>query len=226
MSGIVSGKLAFVTGAASGIGRATCQVLAREGATVIGGDKNKKGIQQTIDEVSKLFRNNHSSVEISVNESKSVQNALQQIIQQYKQPPSIVVNCAGITRDNFLLKLSESDFDEVIDVNLKGTFLVIQTFAKALVENGINSGSFINMASIIGKIGNMGQTNYAASKAGVELLTKSAAKEFGKFGIRCNSILPGFIRTPMTETIPDKVKIKLLSTIPLNRYGQPEGLNK
>ncbi|GJQ86283.1 hypothetical protein Trydic_g8979 [Trypoxylus dichotomus] len=222
MSGIVLGKLAFVSGAASGIGRATCQVLAREGAIVIGADKNKKGAQETIEGISKLYKNDHSSLEISVNNSKSLQSALQQIIQQYKQPPSIVINCAGITRDNFLLKLSEADFDEVIDVNLKGTFLVVQIFAKALVENGINSGSFINMASIIGKIGNIGQTNYAASKAGVELLTKSAAKEFGKFGIRCNSILPGFIQTPMTETIPDKVKTKLLSMIPLNRYGQPQ----
>lgn len=101
--------------------------------------------------------------------------------------------------------------------------MVVQTFAKALVDSGINSGSFVNMASIIGKIGNMGQTNYAASKAGVELFTKSAAKEFGKFGIRCNSVLPGFILTPMTETIPDKVKMKLLSTIACNRYGKPEG---
>lgn len=101
---------------------------------------------------------------------------------------------------------------------------MVQTFAKALVDNGINSGSFVNIASIIGKIGNIGQTNYAASKAGVELLTKSAAKEFGKFGFRCNSVLPGLIETPMTETIPDKVKQKLLATIPFNRYGKPEGI--
>ncbi|KAI4458791.1 short-chain dehydrogenases/reductases family member [Holotrichia oblita] len=222
MTGIVAGKLAFVSGAASGIGRATCQILAREGAIVIGADKNKKGAQETIENISKLHENNHFSLEISVSDKKSVQNVLQQIIQQYKKPPSIVINCAGITRDNFLLKLSEEDFNEVIDVNLKGTFLVVQTFAKALVDNGINSGSFVNMASIIGKIGNMGQTNYAASKAGVELFTKSAAKEFGKFGIRCNSVLPGFILTPMTETIPEKVKMKLLSTIASNRYGKPE----
>lgn len=107
------------TGAASGIGRATCQILAREGAVVIGADKNKNGAQATIDEVSKLYKNNHTSLQISVNEHQSVKDALQCVIERYKKPPSVVVNCAGITRDNFLLKLSEQDFNEVIDVNLK-----------------------------------------------------------------------------------------------------------
>lgn len=101
--------------------------------------------------------------------------------------------------------------------------MVLQTFANAIVQNNVTNGSIINLASIVGKYGNIGQCNYAASKSGVELLTKTAAKEFGKFGIRCNTILPGFIKSPMTDAVPDKVKQKFIASIPCGRFGDPSG---
>lgn len=170
--------------------------------------------------------------------------------------PTIVVNAAGITRDNFILKLDEQSFDDVIRTNIKvscwsfcvftlqccnfylflsffffpvsyfighqGSFLIMQEFANAIVERNLSNSSIINLGSIIGKVGNIGQVNYAASKAGVEAMTKTAAKEFGKFGIRANCILPGFIDTPMTETVPQKVRDIMMMQCPLRRFGRPE----
>lgn len=122
----------------------------------------------------------HIPVEIDVKDPKSIEAAFNEVKKHFLVPPTIVVNSAGITRDNFLLNLSEQDFDEVLNVNLKGTFLVTQYAAKVMVNGGVLNGSIINVASIIGKTGNMGQCNYAASKAGVEALTKTAAIEFGE----------------------------------------------
>jgi len=219
----VLGKLAFVTGAGSGIGKATCQILAREGASIIAADRNAKSAEETLNLISESSSGkSHLSLSIDVSQSASIKDALKKVLDTYKEPPSIIVNCAGITRDNFFLKLSEADFQEVIDVNLKGTFLVTQTFAQAIVEKKVPKASIINIASIVGKYGNIGQANYCASKAGVELLTKTAAKEFGQFGIRCNAVLPGFIKSPMTAAVPDKVMTKVMPLIPCKRMGEPE----
>ncbi|KAF2884174.1 hypothetical protein ILUMI_22001 [Ignelater luminosus] len=224
MSGSVLGKLTFVTGAGSGIGRAACQILAREGARIIAADRNINSANQVVEAISKKQPSSikHLSLNIDVSQSESIKNALKQVLDVYKEPPTVIVNCAGITRDNFLLKLSEQDFQEVIDVNLKGTFLTTQIFAQAIVEKQLTNASIINIASIVGKYGNIGQANYSASKAGVELITRTAAKEFGQFGIRCNAVLPGFITTPMTDAVPDKVKAKFLAVIPCKRLGEPE----
>ncbi|XP_045453103.1 estradiol 17-beta-dehydrogenase 8 [Melitaea cinxia] len=225
VAGLVSGRLALVTGAGSGIGRATCQVLSREGATVIAADKNYDAALETIKKHIALASGandigDHSAMELDVSDAKSVQNMFQAIIAEYKTPPSIVVNSAGVTRDNWLLKLSEEDYDTVINVNLKGTFLIMQIFAKAMTEAAV-TGSIINISSIVGKYGNIGQTNYSASKAGVVAMTQSAAKELGKFNIRVNAILPGFVDTPIIKTVPDKVKAQLMKLIPLGRLGDP-----
>lgn len=225
VSGIVAGRLAFVTGAGSGIGRAACQVLSREGATVIAADKNYDGAVQTIKTHTALAAGSnvvgdHSAVELDVSDAKAVQGLVANMIKQYKAPPTIVVNCAGITRDNWMLKLSEEDYDSVLSVNLKGTFLVMQAFAKAMTDASL-PGSIINISSIVGKYGNMGQTNYASSKAGVVAMTQSAAKELGKFNIRVNAILPGFIATPIIETVPEKVMQQMLKLVPLGRIGDP-----
>lgn len=222
MSGSLLGKLALVTGSGSGIGRATCQILAREGATIISADVNLDKAKETTKDLSKNNQLDNLSVKLDVHEAASVNEVLSKVLETYRKPPTIIVNSAGITRDNFLLELSQQDFDDVINVNLRGTFLVVQTFAKAIVSNNINEGSIINIASIVGKYGNIGQANYCASKAGVELLTKVASKEFGRYGIRCNVVLPGFINSPMTSTIPDKVKDKFLKMISLKRFGDPE----
>ncbi|XP_063830513.1 estradiol 17-beta-dehydrogenase 8 [Ostrinia nubilalis] len=228
VAGIVAGRLALVTGAGSGLGRAACQLLSREGATVIAADKNYESALETIKTHTALASGanatgDHSAVELNVADSKQVQNLLDTILKQYKAPPTIVVNSAGITRDNWLLKMSEEDYNAVIDVNLKGTFLVMQTFARAMAAASL-PGSIINISSIIGKYGNMGQTNYAASKAGVIGMTQSAAKELGKSNIRVNAILPGFIKTPMVDTVPEKVLQGILKLVPLGRMGKPSEL--
>lgn len=195
-------------------------MLAKEGAKVIATDKNFKTAEET---TASLEGSGHLALEVDVTSSHSIQDAFEKSLRHFLRPPMIVVNSAGITRDNFLLKLSSLDFDQVININLKGTFLVIQAAASAIIEAGeTNGASIINMASIIGKTGNIGQSNYAASKAGVEALTKTASMEFGKFGIRVNAVLPGIIQSPMTQTIPEKVKEKFLNRIILKRLGMPE----
>ncbi|KAH9643262.1 hypothetical protein HF086_010538 [Spodoptera exigua] len=221
VSGIVAGRLALVTGAGSGIGRAACQVLSREGAIVVAADKNYEAAMETIKTHTALASG--KNVELDVSNSTAVRNLLTTILQQYKAPPTIVVNSAGITRDNWLLKLSEEDYDSVLNTNLKGTFLVMQTFSKAMSEAGV-PGSIVNLSSIVGKYGNMGQTNYAASKAGVIGMTQSAAQELGKFNIRVNAILPGFIETPMVKTVPEKVIQGIMKQVPLGRLGSPTEL--
>ncbi|XP_047525678.1 estradiol 17-beta-dehydrogenase 8 isoform X2 [Pieris napi] len=212
-------------GAGSGIGRAACQVLSREGATVIAADRNYDAALETIKTHTALASGSnaagdHCAVELDVTNTKSIQNLIQLLSKQYTEVPRIVVNSAGITRDNWLLKLSEEDYDSVVNVNLKGTFLIMQNFAKQMTETSV-SGSIINISSIVGKYGNIGQTNYSASKAGVVAMTQTAAKELGKFNIRVNVILPGFIDTPMVKTVPDKVKAGLLKMVPLGRLGTP-----
>ncbi|CAG9859295.1 unnamed protein product [Phyllotreta striolata] len=216
------GKLAFVTGGGQGIGRATCRILSREGASVVVGDKVPSTVEETLKTINKEQKGEHLGVELDVGKAQSINNALKKVVEKYSKPPTVIVNCAGITRDNFILKLSEEDFDEVLNINLKGTFLVMKTFTNAMVEHGLTNGSIVNISSIVGKYGNIGQSNYSASKAGVELLTKTASKEFGKMGIRVNTIFPGMIKTRMIETVPDKVKAQFKSMIPLGRFGEPE----
>lgn len=218
MPGVHFGKLALVTGAGSGIGRATCRILARDGATVIAADKNVKGAEETIKAIGP---ESHTPIAIDIASSESIAQALSLAIDKYKRPPAVVVNSAGVTRDNFLLKMPESDFDLVTNVNLKGTFLVMQHFARAMVEYKVG-GVFVNLASIVGKTGNIGQANYAPSKSGVESMTRVASKEFAKFNIRVNAVLPGFIQSPMTDKIPDKIKEMLIIQCALRRFGRPE----
>lgn len=134
----------------------------------------------------------------------------------------MVVNSAGITRDNYLLKIPVHDYDDVYAVNLRGTFLVTQQFAKAMIEHNIKDGSIVNISSIVAKLNNIGQANYAATKAGVISFTEVASKEFGKFGIRVNAILPGYINTPMVDTVPEKIKADIIKRCPIGRMGEPQ----
>ncbi|XP_028133792.2 estradiol 17-beta-dehydrogenase 8 [Diabrotica virgifera virgifera] len=218
----LAGRLAFVTGAGSGIGRATCKLFSREGASVVVADKVPKTVEETLNIINQIGQNQHLGVELDVSSSDSVGNALKKTLEKYSKPPTVIVNCAGITRDNFLLKMSEKDFEEVLDINLKGTFLVMKAFANSIVEHGLKNASIVNISSIVGKYGNIGQANYTASKAGVELLSKTASKEFGQFGIRVNTIFPGMIKTRMIETVPDKVQDRFRAMIPMSRFGEPE----
>ncbi|KAL8213575.1 UNVERIFIED_CONTAM: hypothetical protein K2H54_066870 [Gekko kuhli] len=213
------GALALVTGGASGIGRAVCARLAREGALVAVADRNEAGAAETLQ---RLQAGDHRAWVADVGCSKDVAQLLSRIQAHYSRPPGVCVNCAGITMDEFLLKQTEEAFDAVLRVNLKGTFLVMQAVAQALVASGALGGSIINVGSIVGKVGNLGQVNYAASKAGVEALTKTAAKELARYGIRCNTVLPGFVRSPMTDKVPQKVLDKFAAMVPLGRLGETE----
>lgn len=160
---------------------------------------------------------------MEVSDQLSIQDSFKNIINRYSKPPTIIINSTGIVRDQFILKLNKTEFDDVIDVNLKGTFFIIQTAVSQMVDADLcNGSSIVNVGSIVGTTGNMGQANYAASKAGVEALTKTASLEFGQLGIRVNTVLPGIIDTPMTETVPDNVKQMFLKRIPLRRIGKPQ----
>lgn len=219
MSGPLAGRLALVTGAGSGIGRVTSKLLSRDGAVVVAVDRNLNAAEETVKSLN--TKNDSMAFEMDVSSSESVSQVVQALIAKYQRPPQIVVNSAGITRDNFILKMSEDDFDAVINVNLKGTWLMLQQFGRAMVDHNI-TGSMINVSSIVARTGNMGQSNYSPSKAGVEAMTKVVAREFGRYNIRVNAVVPGFIETPMTETIPQKVKDMVIMQCALRRFGKPE----
>ncbi|TKS89110.1 Estradiol 17-beta-dehydrogenase 8 [Collichthys lucidus] len=220
-------RLALVTGGGSGIGRAVCQRFASEGASVVVADISEESANETLESLTSDLRGQgHMATVVDVSSKESVKKLVTSIQTRYFQPPSVCVNTAGITQDNFLLHMEEDQFDGVIQVNLKGSFLVTQAVAQALVACGAPKGSIITVGSIVGKVGNIGQVNYSASKAGVEGLTRTAAKELSRFGIRCNCVLPGFISTPMTDKVPEKVINKvehtqMKSLVPLGRMGEP-----
>nr|XP_019963158.1 PREDICTED: estradiol 17-beta-dehydrogenase 8 isoform X2 [Paralichthys olivaceus] len=206
-------RLTLVTGGGSGIGRAVCQRLASEGASVVVADISEESASETLGSLQGGLRGQgHMAAVVDVSSKESVTELLTSIQTRFFQPPSVCVNAAGITRDDFLLHMTEEQFDKVIQVNLKGSFLVTQAVAQALVACGATKGSVVTVGSIVGKVGNIGQVNYAASKSGVEGLTRTAAKELSRFGIRCNCVLPGFISTPMTDKVPEKVLTKVQHT--------------
>ncbi|KAF7652782.1 hypothetical protein LDENG_00092500 [Lucifuga dentata] len=219
-------RLTLVTGGGSGIGRAVCQRFASEGASVVVADINEESANETLGSLSRDLRGQgHMAAVVDVSSKESIKKLVTSVQGRYFQPPSVCVNAAGITQDDFLLNMQEEQFDRVIQINLKGSFLVTQAVAQALVACGAPKGSIVTVGSIVGKVGNIGQANYAASKAGVEAgvegLTRTAAKELSRFGIRCNCVLPGFISTPMTDKVPEKVIQKMMSLVPLGRMGEP-----
>ncbi|XP_029976039.1 (3R)-3-hydroxyacyl-CoA dehydrogenase [Salarias fasciatus] len=215
-------RLTLVTGGGSGIGRAVCQRFASEGASVVVADISEESAQDTLASLQSEQRGQaHMWAAVDVSSKDSIQKLVSGIQTHYFQPPSVCVNAAGITQDDFLLNMEEEQFDRVIQINLKGSFLVTQAVAQALLACGASKGSIITVGSIVGKVGNIGQINYAASKAGVQGLTRTAAKELSRFGIRCNCVLPGFITTPMTDKVPEKVLSKMKTLVPLGRMGEP-----
>lgn len=224
MAGIqqLAGRLALVTGGGSGIGRSVCKALSNEGARVIAADKNKEGAVTTISDLPGSHE--HRAVEVDVGNSESVSSLFAEIKKSYSAPVSIVVNCAGILRDSFLMDMTEEAFDDVMKVNLKGTYLVTQAAAREMVASGVPNGAIVNISSIVGKTGNLGQCNYAASKAGVVGFTKTVALELARHNIRCNAIMPGFIETPMVASVPEKVLTKIMERVPMRRFGKPEEL--
>ncbi|AIS52559.1 3-oxoacyl-[acyl-carrier-protein] reductase FabG [Thermoanaerobacter kivui] len=212
-------KTAFITGASRGIGRAIALRLAKDGFNiVVNYSKSEKSAEEVVNEVKK-YGVDAMAVKCDVSQYEDVEKAIDEIVKKFGNI-DVVVNNAGITKDNLILKMSESDWDEVIDVNLKGTFNVIKFASKYMIKK--RKGKIINITSVVGMIGNAGQANYAASKAGVIGLTKSAAKELASRGITVNAVAPGFIETDMTNVLKEEIKENMLKSIPLKRAGKPE----
>lgn len=212
-------KTAFITGASRGIGRAIALRLAKDGFNiVVNYSKSEKSAEEVVNEVKK-YGVDAMAVKCDVSQYEDVEKAIDEIVKKFGNI-DVVVNNAGITKDNLILKMSESDWDEVIDVNLKGTFNVIKFASKYMIKK--RKGKIINITSVVGMIGNAGQANYAASKAGVIGLTKSAAKELASRGITVNAVAPGFIETDMTNVLKEEIKENMLKSIPLKRAGKLE----
>lgn len=216
---MLEGKIAVVTGASRGIGRAIAIRLAGEGATVV---INYNGSKEKAEEVKQEIEGAGGKAAVcqcNVADFDQCQAFIQKVIDEFGRI-DILVNNAGITRDGLLMKMSEEDFDQVIETNLKGAFHTIRFAARQMLRQ--KSGRIINLSSVVGVTGNAGQANYAASKAGVIGLTKSAARELASRGITVNAIAPGFIETDMTSVLSEKVKKGAAAGIPLGAFGKPE----
>src|SRR3989338_3878798 len=211
-------KIVFISGSTRGIGKEIAFSFAQEGATVIIIGRNSPQIQQTVDEIKKKG-GQADGFACDVTNLENVQKIVNLILDKYKSI-DILINNAGITKDNLLLRMSEDDWDEVIKVNLKGVFNCTKVISKVMLKN--KQGKIINIASIIGILGNPGQANYAASKAGIIGFTKSVALEFASRGITVNAIAPGFIQTDMTAELKENQKEDLLKRIPLGHLGNPK----
>ena len=214
------GKTAIITGAARGIGQAIAVDLAAKGASIVICDLQKEWLEETADAVQKIGRK-VTCRELDVTNHDAAQSTFQEIASETGSI-DILVNNAGITRDGLLMRMSEADWDAVLAVNLKGTFNCTKAVTRTMMKQ--RSGAIVNIASIIGLMGNAGQANYGASKAGVIAFTKSAAKEFASRNIRVNAVAPGFITSKMTDALTEDVRDRMLDAIPLKRFGKPENV--
>ena len=216
-------KTAIITGSARGIGRAICEQLAAEGVDNIAVcDLQADWCAETVEAVKALGRNAEGFA-MNVADAASVEAAVNAVLARFGQI-DICVNNAGITKDGLIMRMGEAEWDAVLDINLKGAFLVTKAVSKAMMK--ARTGSIVNIASIIGLMGNAGQANYAASKGGLIAFTKSCAREFAGRGIRVNAIAPGFIQSKMTDVLPEDVKAKMLEAIPMKSLGQPSDVAK
>ena len=216
---MLTGKVALVTGASRGIGSAVAKSLAKEGAFVIVNYNGSKERAEAVAAEITASGGNAAVYGCDVSDFNACGDMIKELIKEYGHI-DILVNNAGITRDNLLMKMSEEDFDGVLATNLKGTFNTIRHLSRYLLKQ--RSGSIINISSVSGVVGNPGQANYSASKAGVIGLTKSVARELSSRGITCNAVAPGFIETEMTEKMPEAAKENLLAQVPLMRAGSVE----
>jgi 3-oxoacyl-[acyl-carrier protein] reductase len=214
----LAGKVALVTGGAQGIGKAVALLLARNGAEIVVSDINLEKAEETAKEVQALGRK-ALATKVDVAALGDVEKMVEAILVQFGKV-DILVNNAGIARDKLILRMTEEDWDAVLNINLKGTFNCTKAVVRHMSKQ--KSGKIVNIASVVGEMGNAGQGNYAASKAGVIGFTKTIAREFAQRGINVNAIAPGYIETPMTDALPDKVKEELKRLIPMDRLGKPE----
>lgn len=220
---MLEGKVALVTGASRGIGRAIAEELASQGAyVIINYSGNEQAAGEVLNTITKMGKR-ASLYRCNVGSYEEVKEMIDTIVKEHKTI-DIIVNNAGITRDNLLLKMSEQEFDDVITTNLKGAFNTIKHASRYMLKQ--RSGKIINISSVSGIIGNAGQTNYSAAKAGIIGMTKAVAKELASRNITVNAVAPGFIQTDMTEALPEAMKEKVSDSIPLKKMGQPEDIAK
>lgn len=218
---MLNGKVALVTGASRGIGREIALTLAKEGATVI---INYNGSKERAEEVKNTIESTDGSASIyqcNVSDFQACEEMIKNLVKEFGHI-DILVNNAGITKDNLIMKMKEEDFDAVLNINLKGTFNTIRHLSRQMLKQ--RSGKIINISSVSGILGNAGQANYAASKAGVIGLTKTMARELASRGITVNAVAPGFVDTEMTEVLSEEVKEAACRQIPLGRFGKPSDI--
>jgi len=209
-------KVVVITGAFGGIGKSLAMKFGGRGARLVMWDVFiDEGFEKELAGAGIEF----ISAKMDITKQEDVESALKAAVEKWGRV-DVLVNNAGITRDGLVLKMNEKDCDDVLNVNLKGSFICSKIIGKIMFSQ--KAGKIVNVASIIGQIGNLGQANYSASKGALISLTKTCAKEFGRFGVNVNAVAPGYIVTKMTEQLPDKVKEKMLEMIPLKRFGKPE----
>ena len=214
-------QVAVVTGAGRGIGHAIALKFAAEGARVAVVSRNESNALRTADEINSRHFGLAKAYSVDVADRSAVAELSERILADFSRV-DILVNNAGVTRDGLSMRLSEEDWDLVVDTNLKGTFNCIQAFERVMIKQ--RSGRIINIGSVAGLMGNAGQANYAASKAGVLGLTKTIARELASRGVTCNVVAPGFIDTDMTEVLPEKIKQSVVTQIPAGKFGQPDDI--
>jgi len=213
------GKTAVVTGGARGIGRAIALKLGKNGANVVVNYSGSEEAAQALVEELVHLGTGAISIRADVSDLREVEEMFQKANEKFGSI-DILVNNAGMTKDTLIMRMSEEDFSRVVDINLKGTFNCIKAASKYMLKQ--RSGKIVNISSVVGIIGNAGQANYAASKAGIIGITKSAAREFAGRNINVNAVAPGFIATTMTEVLSEKIKKEYMDKIPLKRFGDPE----
>lgn len=217
---LLKGKTALVTGGTAGIGKAIALLFAEQGADVIIWGTNQTRAEETLQEL-KAHNGKCAYHLVDVSKSKDVDEAVEKVLKEFGKV-DILVNNAGITRDNLLMRMSEEDWDAVLNINLKSIYNTCRALARPMMK--AKGGAIINIASVIGLTGNAGQANYAASKSGMIGFTKSLAKELASRNIRANCVAPGYIETQMTEVLPPQVKEAILAKIPMSRIGQPRDI--
>lgn len=218
---MLTGKIALVTGAGRGIGREIALTLAKNGAAVI---VNYNGSKESADAVVTQIKENGGSaeaVQCNVSDFSASEEFVKQVLAKYKKV-DILVNNAGVTRDNLIMRMSEEDYDAVLDTNLKGAFNMIRHLSRSFIKQ--RGGKIINISSVSGVLGNAGQANYSASKAGLIGLTKSVAREFASRGINVNAVAPGFIDTDMTKNMTEDAKKELSNMIPMGKMGTTKNI--
>ena len=216
----LEGKVAIVTGGSAGLGKATIIKFAQEGAIVINWDINTERGEALVAELSALGVKS-AFYQVNTSDKASVQSAADEVIKNFGRI-DILVNNAGITRDATLLKMTDEQWQQVIDINLSGVYNCTRVVAPFMVQNGF--GRIISISSVVGLFGNFGQTNYAAAKAGVIAMTQTWAKELGRKGVNANAVAPGFIHTEILNAMPEDVLDKMRSKVPLQRLGTPEDI--